>query len=240
MTDGEDTIARALPEDAARRLADLVEVPDEASFVQFRAELEMAIGLVHQLTALPRSRWKPITAKSDISPAIASVAKAARALDQALGALLVELGRFDEGASIAGSLLEQALDGAAGEVSDSGVRPRLTAYREWLTTLIGAAEAADSRAAELWPSEVGRPTGSGNPFFDYFVKRLYEISSKTGKQSWTYWKKADNSASGTLIQALDLLQDHLPKSDFVPNGRLGNVLEPLVKRYRPDASAKLN
>jgi hypothetical protein len=226
----------SIPESDARHLAELAQVP-ECSRDRFCESLEWQI-----LEAHFGNEWrsKPLKA-SDLKRSIRRVASAARALNQALGAFWSE-GRAG---ARAGSLLEVVLDAAAGERTASGVR--VDAYRNGLALLIAATDEAGKRAdAMLLPpppttknkKRAGRPRGAGgNPAFDNFVKRLYEIVPQAGGRPWTHNPKSHGDGwSGTLMQALELLRPYLPESGFFPKAKLGFVLQRLAKRYGSDTA----
>jgi hypothetical protein len=227
MADDESATARILPEDVGRRLAELAEIP-ATSIVQFCELLALNINTAHYSSTphggLPKA--------SDIKHSLKRVATAARNLDEALGALFGESDNL--GKRLVASFLEIALDDAAGE--------DITAYRRWLATLVDATAKAGKSADDMFPPPgSGRPAHSGdNPFFDRFVKSLYEIARALEGRKWAWSCYQNNYGdhrdwNGTLVEAMKLLGPHLPQSGFVPNVNLGYVLERLAERFGADA-----
>jgi hypothetical protein len=214
----------SLPE-ITRRLAELAEIP-ETSVAQFCKLLALKIEAAHYSTLYGEPK------ASDIKHSLNGVANAARKLDKALAVLFGESGSF--GKQLAASFLEIALDDGAGE--------DITAYRRRLATLVDATGKAGGSADDLFPPlRSGRPAHSGdNPFFDRFVKGLFEIARALEGRKWAWSCYQNNYGDhrewkGTLVQAMNLLQPHLPQSGFIPKSQLGYVLERLAERYGADA-----
>jgi hypothetical protein len=233
MADDESLTAYKLSEADGRNLAKLADVP-EKSLEQFCDLLEVEIQIAHLGTAYAGEK---LIRASDVSHSLNKVEAAARGLDKALRALLVEDDNRPS-AALAGSCLEIALDGAAGDVTASGAR--LAAYRHWLETLIVAVEVAKRRATVLYPSKVGRPTGAGgNPFFDNFVNHLHEIAGMTGGK-WTHYRDRNSidelKWKGTLMPALDILRPYLPANKFFPAADVGRSVENLISRLKIDTT----
>jgi hypothetical protein len=222
MTESENSVAPALAESIARRLAQLAKVP-ESSFGRFYELLVWQLIEAHLANQhLGRAAAREITRAPDIKDSLSRVSAAAQDLDKELAALL--LGE-NASAALAGSLLGTTF--AASDVTASG--SHLIAYRASLATLIDTARKAGKLADDWYPPKRrrGRPP---NLVFNHFVYRLYEIVRQTRGKGWTHYRKSCGNWSGTLMEALGLLRDHLP--DFFPEGDLGNTLERLPKDVR--------
>ena len=221
-------------DDAAFQLAKLARVP-ESSRLQFRDLIALALEEAYIGNWIILQHF-PTFRASDLKRRLMSVQRAAQGLDRTLGKLQGNDVNSDKlaGVALAGCLLDVALDHATFDTQTlyPGFLPRLTAYRHSLATLIAATAEAEKRAYPLF-TQVGHPTGAGgNPAFDNFVKRLYEIARRTGGK-WTHYR--DRSAprttwKGTLMPALEILRVHLPPKGFFPDGALGRILEHVRER----------
>jgi hypothetical protein len=254
MTDIENSGPPDL-QDIARELAASAQVPD-ASFDRFYESLACSIWEANLLSgtvgptreAGGPMKWCDIIRAPDIKNPLEPMATAARELDAALGALLGA--SKSHGATLAGAMLEKALGDAAGAGEPTEFAPRLTAYRNWLATLIAAADTVGSLADEAFDAKrkPGRSIGTGKgPAFDNFVKRLDEITRQVGGETWTHSKgnyldsNGDIVWNGTLLPAMELLRRCLPTSGFWPVAKvkgkdnvinLGYALEKLADRRK--------
>lgn len=210
-----------LPENDARRLARLAQVPDTA-FGRYYELLTWQLEEAYLANLyLGRAAASERIRTSDIDDYLSRLQTAAPELDAILAA--ASLGE-EASAAVAGSLLEETL--ATGDATGFGAR--VSAYRHSLMALTKAAGEASKLANDRFPPKRTRGApGDSNLPFDNFVKRLYETAEMTGRQLPRWYFK-------TVIQALDLLRPYLPKSDFFPKGDLGLRLE------RRASSAKIS
>jgi hypothetical protein len=186
-------------DDAAFRLAKLARVPENTRS-QFRDLIALALEEAH-FGNWVISQHFPTFRASDLKRRLTSVRRAAEGLDRALGKLQGNDINSDKlaGAALAGCLLDVALDHATFETQMPypGFLPRLTAYRHSLATLIAATAEAEKPTYPLF-TQAGGPTGAGgNPAFDTFVKRLYEIATDRWKMdALPRSKRASNNLEG--------------------------------------------
>ena len=91
----------------------------------------------------------------------------------------------------------------------------LPEYAAILQTLVTAAKTG---AASL-PSRRGPKPLTRKSAFDVFVENLY-FAARQRRGHWTVYRSADQTYTGTLLQALSILKRYLPR-DFIPARELG-------------------
>jgi len=68
------------------------------------------------------------------------------------------------------------------------------------------------------------PKGAGrNPAFDIFIQNLL-MAARQRQGSWTNYRNANQTWTGSLLRALEILKPYLPR-DFFPGGELGRTVE---------------
>jgi hypothetical protein len=68
------------------------------------------------------------------------------------------------------------------------------------------------------------PKGAGrNPAFDIFIQNLL-MAARQRQGSWTNYRNANQTWTGSLLQALEILKPYLPR-DLFPRGELGRAVE---------------
>jgi hypothetical protein len=212
--------AFVLPTDVVVKLAELASVP-QTSHTLFENLITQAIGEAHVSHAIVRGKL-PKAQYSDVARELRLVGTAAKRLDailKALGGKHTNRRRWHA------------------KVFVISLLPDWTDYRHCLKPLIAGLSKAEQRARSAYPSlnRRGRPKGvGGNPAFDGFVKRLYEIARETGGR-WTHYRDPKVKWKGGLISALEILKPHLPSRDFFfPNAELGRSLEHVIKKLKSD------
>jgi hypothetical protein len=133
----------------------------------------------------------------------------------------------------AGMLLEY-------EIRDFRFREGMVLIPEYVQLLKALNDAAH-RAAQLVKTKrrrVGKlklprgPKGvGGNPAFNLFIESmLMAVWQRRG--DWTNYKSADGTWTGTLLEALKLLQRYLPSGLFPGDTELGRSVEHVRKKFK--------
>jgi hypothetical protein len=135
-----------------------------------------------------------------------------------LGEILskLDVGRGSRGSKeYAGWLIERELVLQQLEVGGMVLLPQ---YIELLHGLSSAAQ----RAAQ---KPMHPPKGAGgNPAFDSFIEDLLMAGRMLGG-SWSNSRSRDQIWKGTLLEALEILKEYLPRKGFLPPGELGRSVE---------------
>ena len=97
---------------------------------------------------------------------------------------------------------------------------------QYIDLLHGLSSAAQ-RAAQK-PMHVPKGAG-GNWAFDNFIEDLV-MTARTGGGSWTNYKARDGIWTGTLLEALTILKEYVPRRGFFPNGVVGRSVEHIRKK----------
>ena len=97
---------------------------------------------------------------------------------------------------------------------------------DYVELLTGLQEAASS-AAVLAKAKRGPKGAGGNLAFNVFIKSLYRVARQRGK--WTNYKSAAGPWTGSLLEALKILEPYLP-AGFFPGGELGRSIEHIKKK----------
>jgi hypothetical protein len=148
---------------------------------------------------------------SEVRQIIERVAEQTNQLKEILTQL--DVGGGSKGSSMeAGHLIEAELYASGSE------KMELPEY----IVLLDALKTASQRA-------VGKPIYSprgagGNPAFDMFIEQLL-LTARMHGGSWTNYRSKDQSWTGTLLKALEILKRYLPQSGFFPPGELGRSVE---------------
>ena len=89
--------------------------------------------------------------------------------------------------------------------------------------LLEALSVAAQRGAVSVKTRRG-PKGAGrNPAFDIFIQNLL-MAARQRQGSWTNYRNANQTWTGSLLRALEILKPYLPR-DFFPGGELGRTVE---------------
>src|SRR5262249_7457819 len=98
---------------------------------------------------------------------------------------------------------------------------------DYVELLTGLQEAASSAAV---PAKAKRgPKGAGgNLAFNVFIESLYRVAWQQGGK-WTNYKSAAGPWTGSLLEALEILEPYLP-AGFFPVGELGRSIEHIKKK----------
>jgi hypothetical protein len=118
-------------------------------------------------------------------------------------------------------LIEQELAFQQFEVGEMVLLPQ---YIDLFHALSSAAQRAAQR-----PMHVPKGAG-GNPAFDSFIEDLLMAARMCGGGSWTNYRSADGTWTGTLLEALGILKQYLPQQRFFPTGKLGRSVEHIRKK----------
>jgi len=86
--------------------------------------------------------------------------------------------------------------------------------------LLDAVSKAASEAARSTPSKRGPKGAGGNAAFNLFVELLLNAAWQM-RGDWTNYKSANGEWTGSLLEALEILEPYLPK-DFFPSAELGD------------------
>jgi hypothetical protein len=113
--------------------------------------------------------------------------------------------------------------------------PNLSDLESEIRRLSEISDRAHRRAKQEWRRK-GRPVGSGgNAAFNYFIEQLY-INVWTGEGELTNFRNRADRWSGSLHQALDILQQYLP-TNFTRSGR-GRAAKHIVDKLKKHMKAK--
>jgi hypothetical protein len=95
---------------------------------------------------------------------------------------------------------------------------------EFIDRVNGAA----SKAAERAKSKRGPKGTTGSPAFGPFIEAL-QVAAPQRRGDWTIYRSADQSWTGSLLEAVMILKPHLPKN-FLPRGEVGRAIEHIRKK----------
>jgi hypothetical protein len=127
----------------------------------------------------------------------------------------LDVGRRSKGSlAEAGHLIELEL--CALQKFKLGGMMQLPEYIVLLDALNIAAQRAVSK-----PIYSPRGTG-GNPAFDMCIQQLL-MAARMRRGSWTNFRLKDQTWTGTLLEALEILKKYLPR--FFPPGELGRAID---------------
>jgi hypothetical protein len=91
-------------------------------------------------------------------------------------------------------------------------------YIELVSELSRAAQRVEHQPMHL-------PKGAGgNPAFDLFIQHLL-TAAWMRRGCWTNYRSRDGTWKGTLLEALKILKQYLPRLEFFPSGELGRSVE---------------
>jgi hypothetical protein len=153
---------------------------------------------------------------SEVRKTINQVAEQAEQLKKMLTEL--DLGSGSEGSFMeAGHLIEAELYVSGGDMK------QLPEYMVLLEALNIAAQRAVDK-----PISFPRGAG-GNPAFDLFIEQFL-ITTRMHGGRWTNYRSKDQSWTGTLLEALEILRGYLPQPGFFPPGDLGRSVEHIRKK----------
>jgi hypothetical protein len=184
-------------------IAQLARVNNTPEFAQSIRSIILDAHLSHQsfqTLSVPEVREK-----------INDVAAKAEQLKKTLTQL--DVGSGSEGSSMeAGRLIERELYVSGGEMMQ---------FPEYMVLL----DALNTAAQRAVGKPIFSPRGAGgNPAFDMFIEDLL-INVRMRGGHWTNYKIPDQSWTGTLLKALEILKRYVPQSGFFPPGELGRSVE---------------
>jgi hypothetical protein len=84
------------------------------------------------------------------------------------------------------------------------------------------------RARERAQSKRGPKGTTGSPAFGPFIEAL-QMAARQRRGDWTIYRSADQSWTGSLLEAVMILKPHLPKN-FLPRGEVGRAIEHIRKK----------
>jgi hypothetical protein len=199
--------------DELGRIAELAKIDDTSSFGKSICSIILD---AHLNDASFRTLSKP-----QVKKALNGVARQADRLGKILSKL--DVGRGSKGSlDYAGRLIEIELS-ALQQCQEDGMI-LLPAYIDLLNALSGATQRAARR-----PVYVQKGAG-GNPAFDRFIEQLL-MTARMYRGSWTNYRSRDETWTGTLLDALGILEKYLPRK-FFPFGELGRSVEHIRKRLK--------
>jgi hypothetical protein len=197
-------------DDESQQIVKLAKVKDASYFVQKIRSIILDAHLSHQ-------------SFSELSiPQVRKMLKRVVAQANKLKNILskLDVGRGSKGSeNVAGWLIERDL---AFQQFELGRMILLPQFIELLHGLNSAAQ----RAAEE-PIHVQKGAG-GNPAFDAFIESLVMSARMLGGK-WTIYRSRDDTWTGTLLEALQILKKYLPQN-FFPKGKLGRSVEHIRKK----------
>jgi hypothetical protein len=191
-------------DDELRCIAKLAEVDNASAFGQSIRSVILDAHLFH-------AQYKTFSAPR-VRTSLKGVASQANQIRKTLSRL--DVGRGSQGSEdYAGYLIEVELSA----LQDSEKMILIPEYIDLLDALSSAA-----RLAERKPIHQLKGAG-GNPAFDLFIHHLLMAARMRGGR-WTIFRSRDQTWTGTLLEALEILKPYLPKSGFFPPG-LGRSID---------------
>jgi hypothetical protein len=108
------------------------------------------------------------------------------------------------------------------ELTNSELKNGTSSLPQCIGILEALSTSAQRGAATVKPRRGPKGAG-GSPAFDIFVQSLL-MAARQRKGVWTNFRKADQTWTGSLLKALEILKPYLPKG-FFPRGELGRSLD---------------
>jgi hypothetical protein len=167
-----------------------------------------------------------LTHASFLTLSIPQVRKVLKRVASQVNQLERIISKLDVGTEMGGSevyagwLIEKELAFQQFEVGGKVLLP------QYIDLLHGLSSAAQRGAQK--PMHVPKGAG-GNWAFDNFIEDLV-MTARTGGGSWTNYKARDGIWTGTLLEALTILKEYVPRRGFFPNGVVGRSVEHIRKK----------
>jgi hypothetical protein len=125
-------------------------------------------------------------------------------------------------AEYAGLLLED-------ELGKAQFKEQLILFPDWTDLLDLLASAACSAEQRLNPKRGRKPAAGGNFAFDTFVHNLLMLARQY-RGRWSLYRRSDRIYTGTLLEAISILEPYLPDKLFPQNVNLGRSVEHIRKK----------
>jgi hypothetical protein len=150
---------------------------------------------------------------------IPKVRKAINAVAGQAELLRRKLTKLDVGSGSTGSFME------AGRLIEAELFALPTGRLMQLPEYIDLLEVLKTSAQRAVSKPMSSPRGAGgNPAFDMFIEQLLMTARMYGG-SWTNYRLKDQTWTGTLPKALEILKKYLPQRRFFPPGEIGRSIE---------------
>jgi hypothetical protein len=209
------SLALKYPTDSEMRcIAQLAEARDPSAFADSIRSIILDAHLndqVFRTLSIPKVRKE-----------INAVAKQAEALRKLL--VKLDVGGESKGSSMRAGLLIEAELYMFRSLTPGGM-VQLPEYLRLLDALTTSAQRAVRKP-------ISSPRGAGgNPAFDRFIQQLLMGASMHGGRLSNF-RSADQTWTGTLLKAVEILRKYLPRAQFFPPGELGRAVDHVRDKLR--------